>query len=218
MNDKRHAFETDAITVTWSKRRCIHAAECVRRLPAVFRPGEKPWVQLGGAPAERVAEVVMQCPTGALQFTRHDGGPAESPAATNEVRISPGGPLYLRGDIEVIAPDGSVLLRETRVALCRCGASGAKPLCDNSHRAGGFRDAGKVTDLDSVEDLGARGRTLRVRPQANGPLHLDGPFTLVGADGTRLSGTSAWLCRCGRSRSKPFCDSSHLEGFEAEGA
>ncbi len=218
MNDKRHTFEAGPIQVTWSKRRCIHAAECVRRLPAVFQPGTKPWVRLGDASADDVAEVVRHCPTGALQYTRLDGGESEVPPEVNTVRVAPGGPLYLRGDIEVIAPDGSVLLRDTRVALCRCGQSANKPFCDNSHRAAGFTDAGAIRDLDSAEDLGAPDAKLRVRPQADGPLHLDGPFTLVGSDGTRLAGTSAWLCRCGRSQSKPFCDSSHLQGFEAEGA
>jgi CDGSH-type Zn-finger protein len=29
--------------------------------------------------------------------------------------------------------------RETRLALCRCGQSKHMPLCDNTHRAIGFR-------------------------------------------------------------------------------
>ena len=219
MKDKRHAFENDAIEVTWSQRRCIHAAECVRRLPPVFQPGERPWVKLERAEADAVAEVVQRCPTGALHFTRRDGGANEVPAEQNLVLVSAHGPTYLRGDIEIIAPDGSVLLKDTRVALCRCGASANKPLCDNAHRASGFRDAGVIDDLDSVEDLGSSVPTLRVRPQLNGPIHLDGPFTLASSDGgTLLRGTSAWLCRCGKSGSKPFCDGSHAAGFEAEGA
>ena len=218
MNDKRHAFERDPITVTWSQRRCIHAAECVRRLPEVFRPGERPWIQLEPATADAVAEVVMRCPTGALQFTRSDGGALEAVPDANLVLVSPRGPLYLRGDLEVIAPDGSVLLHDTRVALCRCGMSANKPFCDNAHRQAGFSDPGVIHNEDSVEDLGASGRTLRVGPTVNGPLHLEGPFTLASADAsTMLTGTDAWLCRCGKSQSKPFCDGSHSAGFEAEG-
>lgn len=219
MKDKRHKFETDAIEVTWSSRRCIHAAECVRRLPAVFQPGEKPWIRLDAAAAERVAEVVTHCPTGALQFTRRDGQPGETVPETNLVVVSTNGPLYLHGEIQIIDAEGSVLLQDTRVALCRCGQSANKPLCDNAHRTAGFKEPGVVADLDSVEDLGAAERVLRVRPQANGPIHLDGPFVLVSGDAkTRLAGTSAWLCRCGRSGSKPFCDGSHAQGFEADGA
>jgi len=219
MNDKRHTFETDAITVTWSKQRCIHAAECVRRLPTVFEPGRRPWVTPADASADRVAEVVKRCPTGALHYERHDGGEAEPVPAVNTVLVSRDGPTYLKGDLELIGPDGSVVLRDTRMAICRCGASQHKPLCDNAHRAAGFRDAGAITDLDSVQDPGARGTTLRVIPHANGPLQLEGPFALASADGSAiLSGTSVWLCRCGNSRSKPFCDGSHAtSGFEAEG-
>ena len=36
MHDKLHEFKTDAITVTWSKARCIHAAQCIQALPEVF--------------------------------------------------------------------------------------------------------------------------------------------------------------------------------------
>ena len=127
MKDKRHAFENDAIEVTWSQRRCIHAAECVRRLPPVFQPGERPWVKLERAEADAVAEVVQRCPTGALHFTRRDGGANEVPAEQNLVLVSANGPTYLRGDIEIIAPDGRVLLKDTRVALCRCCPSAGAP-------------------------------------------------------------------------------------------
>jgi CDGSH-type Zn-finger protein len=47
-------------------------------------------------------------------------------------------------------------------------------------------------------------------PEAGGPIRLEGPFTLVAADGrTHVTGTRAALCRCGRSGNKPFCDGSH---------
>jgi CDGSH-type Zn-finger protein len=48
----------------------------------------------------------------------------------------------VRGDIEILAPDGSVLRRDTRIALCRCGGSENKPFCDNSHRKNGFQADG----------------------------------------------------------------------------
>lgn len=219
MKDKLHTFETDAISVTWSKQRCIHAAECVRRLPKVFEPGRRPWVTPADASADRVAQVVEQCPTGALHHTRRDGGAAEATPAANTVRLSRNGPTYLKGALELVGPDGQVMLRDTRMAICRCGASGNKPLCDNAHREAGFSEAGTITDLDSVQDPGATGTALRVIPHVNGPLQLEGPFALASADGaTMLTGTSVWLCRCGQSRSKPFCDGSHaVAGFQAEG-
>ncbi len=49
-----------------------------------------------------------------------------------------------------------------------------------------------------------------IQPQINGPLKVSGDIEIVAADGTVLKRmTEAWLCRCGQSASKPFCDSSH---------
>ena len=84
--DKLHEFRGTQIRVTWSKSRCIHFAACVRGLPAVFQPGERPWIQLEGAAAREVAEVVMRCPTGALHFEPLDGGAAEAPETSNTIR------------------------------------------------------------------------------------------------------------------------------------
>ena len=44
----------------------------------------------------------------------------------------------------------------------------------------------------------------------NGPLECNGEFELMAADGTYLAHeTQTWLCRCGRSQAKPYCDGSH---------
>lgn len=219
MSEKRHSFETGAITVTWSRTRCIHAAACVAGLGRVFRPGEKPWIQLEHAAPDAVADVVTRCPTGALQFERRDDGAAEALPAHNTVRVTRNGPVHFRGELELRSPAGDVLLRDTRLALCRCGQSANKPLCDNAHVRATFRDEGRADDADAVQDPGAprAGRTLVVTLTQDGPLQLDGPFVLESADGsTRWEGTSTWLCRCGGSRNKPFCDGSHeTNGFRS---
>jgi len=48
---------------------------------------------------------------------------------------------------------------------------------------------------------------------------VTGPVRLIDADGTEYEvpeGESFVLCRCGNSKTKPFCDKSHREvGFEA---
>jgi len=53
--------------------------------------------------------------------------------------------------------------------------------------------------------------TIRVRD--NGPLVIEGPITLVDAEGKALTipaGKPAIaLCRCGNSQNKPFCDGTH---------
>lgn len=208
--DRVHAFAAPGITVTWSRMRCTHAAECVMHLPTVFEPGRRPWVDATQASPDAVARVVKRCPTGSLHFTRTDGGPAESVPALNTVLVSRNGPHLLHGDIEVLDDKGEVVLRDARVALCRCGHSRSRPLCDNAHQAAGFRDPGGIQDLDAVEETGAADGRLRVIPHEHGPLELSGPLAMRSADGqVMLSGTSAWLCRCGHSGTKPFCDGTH---------
>lgn len=70
---KKKAYEGRSITVTFEAGRCQHAAECVRGLPEVFDPAERPWIRPDAAEAERLAEVVRRCPSGALQYALADG-------------------------------------------------------------------------------------------------------------------------------------------------
>lgn len=51
------------------------------------------------------------------------------------VRACPDGPLLVRGDVTVLAEDGSpVPVHRRTIALCRCGGSRILPLCDGTHR------------------------------------------------------------------------------------
>src|SRR3978361_2124229 len=63
------------------------------------------------------------------------------PAAT--VTVYPHGRLVLRGSFEVREVDGTVVTTSRIVALCRCGRSALKPLCDGSHKH--RSTAGRVT-------------------------------------------------------------------------
>jgi 3-phenylpropionate/trans-cinnamate dioxygenase ferredoxin subunit len=59
-----------------------------------------------------------------------------------------------------------------------------------------------------------------IRPLKNGPYEVSGRPDLADAQGaTRLAEEDPiYLCRCGRSATKPFCDGTHKKvGFEAEG-
>ena len=207
MTSKVHEYRGQSIRVTYDAKRCIHAAECVRGLPDVFDPGAKPWVAPDAADAGEVAEVVMRCPTGALQLERLDGEAAPSAGDENTVTVEADGPLYLRGDVEVVAGDRTVVLRDTRVALCRCGASGNKPYCDGSHSKARFRDPGAIPDPRIKPADGGCGK-LTVTVAEDGPLILDGPVSMAGG-GDRCSGGRGALCRCGASENKPFCDGTH---------
>jgi CDGSH-type Zn-finger protein/uncharacterized Fe-S cluster protein YjdI len=207
--DRVHEFRGESVTVTWSRQRCIHAASCVMNLPRVFEPGRRPWIDLTGTPADVIARVVAHCPTGSLHFERTDGGEPEAAPDTNLARVTRDGPIYLHGAIELLDESGALRLADTRVALCRCGRSSNKPLCDGAHLTG-FRDLGALSPENQLQDRGLRGGTLRVRPEPNGPLEIEGAFTIASADRrTMLQGSRARLCRCGNSRTKPFCDGSH---------
>jgi len=219
MKSKARSYKGSAITVSYDARRCIHAAECVHRLPEVFDPARRPWIEPDGASPERVAAVVRACPTGALGFAVGEGDQLEEAMEKNTVTIVADGPLYLRGELVLEVGDGEGT-RETRAALCRCGASGNKPYCDNSHQEAGFADSGDVADsrLAPPTDEDERG-SLRIATAANGPLLLEGPLALRAASGEVVAtGRKGALCRCGASANKPFCDGSHVAiGFEADG-
>lgn len=215
MTGRVHEYHGAALTVRYDVRRCIHAAECSRGLPAVFDPERRPWIDADGAAADEIAAVVHRCPTGALTYLRSDGGAAEPVPAENTATVSADGPLYLRGDLEIVLADGTTV-RATRAALCRCGASKNKPFCDDSHYEAGFHEPGALGDnkLGAAAEGAAAGGRLTITPAAAGPLLLAGPVRVAGAAGGVYEGAKGALCRCGGSQNKPFCDGTHkTNGF-----
>jgi CDGSH-type Zn-finger protein/uncharacterized Fe-S cluster protein YjdI len=207
----RKEYRSERIVVSFDPECCIHAQYCVRGLPEVFDRSNRPWVRPERANADRVAEVVMRCPTGALQFERTDGATEPIPQE-NAIAVSVDGPLYVRGDIQIKGPLGETLLEDTRVALGRCGESCNKPFCDNSHKQTNFRDKGILGDIRLMKEPTSDGKRLRIIPTVNGPLLLRGEVEIWSADGeTVYRGSRTALCRCGHSNNKPFCDGSHAE-------
>ena len=49
------------------------------------------------------------------------------------------GPLLIKGEIDVLDSNGEPIPCGPQVALCRCGQSSKKPLCDGSHRKANFQ-------------------------------------------------------------------------------
>lgn len=135
-------YETDELTIVWKPKQCIHSERCFHGLPQVFNPKQRPWVNKEAASAERIAEQVKHCPSGALSIiwkddsknaTSTDGSPATT------VQVLPNGPLLVKGSIKIKLPDGSEHYKEESTALCRCGASQNKPFCDGSHQKVDFK-------------------------------------------------------------------------------
>jgi len=47
----------------------------------------------------------------------------------------------------------------------------------------------------------------RLKP--NGPIYAKGKLKIIDSKGNVQEVEEAYLCRCGRSQNKPFCDGSH---------
>jgi CDGSH-type Zn-finger protein len=62
---------------------------------------------------------------------------------------------------------------------------------------------------------------VRIRTLKDGPYEVRGAVQLVDANRAefKLTEDPIYLCRCGQSKNKPFCDGSHKTcGFKAEEA
>jgi len=99
---------------------------------------------------------------------------------------------------------------------CRCGRSQKQPFCDGSHAAAGFTASGEAPVKDS-QPLPRRDGPLVIEATLDGPLHVRGSLEVVTGTGKTINRTAeCWLCRCGQSRDKPYCDGSHkLAGFRS---
>jgi CDGSH-type Zn-finger protein/uncharacterized Fe-S cluster protein YjdI len=210
--DEPEVARTAALTLRFDGRRCIHSRHCVLEAPNVFlanTPGA--WIHPEATSVEHCVHIAHSCPSGAIMYERHDGGPQESAPSVNVVRVRENGPYAVHAKIESAAVAG------LRATLCRCGRSSRKPYCDGSHVAAGFAATGEPATIAS-QPLDARGGPLKIVPLPNGPLQLTGSVEICSGTGRTVSRTrSARLCRCGASDSKPFCDGSHARiGFRSE--
>lgn len=204
---------SSAVTVDFDGQRCIHSRHCVLDRPDVFVPNvEGAWIHPERASAAELLELAHNCPSGAIQCRAPDGSALEQPPVVNTVHVRENGPLAFHAALSVAGQDVGY-----RATLCRCGASQNKPYCDGSHTAAGFAATGEPATTPS-EPLAARAGTLNVMPQRNGPLHVSGNLEVVSGTGRTMNRvTDAWLCRCGHSQNKPYCDGSHAKaGFQAD--
>ena len=205
--------ESDDLVVNFDGKKCIHARRCVLGLPNVFVPGAKgAWIFPGEASADEVTRVIDACPSGALTYERKDGGPEEYLPRVNTARLWENGPVEYKGDLRI--GDESV---SKRAVLCRCGKSQNKPYCDNSHVEAGFTATGECESDSEAPVLETRDGPLTITAAKDGPLVVSGNLELIAASGRRIATKQkTFMCRCGASKNKPYCDGSHKDiGFEA---
>ena len=196
-------YEADGIAVEWDATLCIHTGRCIAAQPQVFNPKRRPWVDLAAGTADAVTRAVRRCPTGALRVRTDEPQPVPQP----RVEVRPDGPLYVQGDVTVECPDGSRTTGQ-RFALCRCGATGNAPYCDNSHRAVGF--ASGPPEKRETETVATSG-PVTVRVPESGPYGVTGAPVVAPSGETVDASGQCSLCRCGKSGRKPFCDGSHAQ-------
>ena len=122
------------------------------------------------------------------------------------INVFDDGPLGIE-DLETLTnANGEELEMKNRIALCRCGASENKPFCDGSHKKIGF--SSKIEKHESDQEINEGKRAIRV--YSSGPYEVSGDIELNINDEMCLSGDDPYyLCRCGASENKPFCDGSH---------
>jgi CDGSH-type Zn-finger protein/uncharacterized Fe-S cluster protein YjdI len=208
-------YRGDRIVVRFDGSKCIHSRNCVLGRPDVFVPNVKgAWIKPDNASGEAIAAIALSCPSGAITFERLDGGTNETAPLVNVVRVRENGPLAFHADLAIVGQAQAL-----RATLCRCGASKRKPFCDGSHTAIAFSATGEPAAQDAGA-LAVRNRALTVTPLRNGPLMTNGELEVVTGTGhTVTRSTETFLCRCGASSKKPFCDGSHKKiGFSAEGS
>jgi len=122
--------------VVWKPEMCIHSAKCVHGLPGVFKPKEKPWIQIENGSSEELIKTIDTCPSGALSYYKNSGDPknSEEMSETKKVEVIKDGPLMVFGDTEITHDDGRVEVKKRSSAFCRCGKTQNGPFCDGSHK------------------------------------------------------------------------------------
>lgn len=61
-------YSNEELTIVWKPQTCIHSGICVKTLPQVYKPDEKPWIQIENASTEDLKAQVNKCPSGALSY------------------------------------------------------------------------------------------------------------------------------------------------------
>ena len=143
-------YSNGEITVHWQPSKCVHSTICYTKLRSVFDPSRRPWIRMDKGNTDEIIDIVNQCPTDALTFTR-DKEPEKNDEKKEEVetiqednptniQIMKDGPALVSGNFTVTDINGVKLTKADNVALCRCGKSSTLPFCDGTHHKVGFKE------------------------------------------------------------------------------
>ena len=127
------------ITIHDNRGVCSHAGYCTDNSPKVFRIGKEPWITPDADDAEKTAETMRLCPSGALSYTKDDVLYKDQDR-TSSITVSKDGPYRIVGNIRLEDPDDNKPESKEHYTLCRCGASKNKPFCSGAHWHIKFKD------------------------------------------------------------------------------
>jgi len=114
---------------------CIHAGFCGNQATNVWRLVSK---SSDTQIRAQIISMIERCPSGALTYSLEPNGENIEPDLPVEIAITPDGALWVSGNVPIEWADGNPLETRNRVALCRCGSSKNRPLCDGTHNEVGF--------------------------------------------------------------------------------
>jgi uncharacterized Fe-S cluster protein YjdI len=61
-------YSNGEITIIWQPHLCQHSRVCVKTLPEVYKPNERPWINPANATTAQLIDQINHCPSGALSF------------------------------------------------------------------------------------------------------------------------------------------------------
>lgn len=61
-------YSNGDVNIIWTPEKCIHSGICVKTLPKVYNPNERPWIKAENASSEELILQVSKCPSGALSI------------------------------------------------------------------------------------------------------------------------------------------------------
>ena len=155
MDKNNRDYSNGEITVHWRPNQCVHSTICYARLRRVFDPSRRPWIMLDKGTTEEIIDIVNQCPTDALTYTRLKASKKDSEQKkekpkkiihkeekepATKVQIMHDGPVLISGDFVIKDIRGVKISTANNVALCRCGKSSSQPFCDGTHNRIGFKE------------------------------------------------------------------------------
>lgn len=132
-------YVKDDLTILWRPKKCIHAAVCVKMLPEVYNPQDRPWLKPENATISQLKEQIDACPSGALGWELVGESKQDQETGGVKATVRENGPLLVKGQMEVTGIDGKTEMKSGMTAICRCGASQNKPYCDGAHAKVKFR-------------------------------------------------------------------------------